>query len=689
MKKTLAAFLLLCTMGMTAPSWPSFAKWFADVVAKVCTKVPQPSDSPGAGTYSSSQSVTIADSYGGSTLYICYTTDGTAPWFNGSTCGNGTHYTGAFNVTSTSTLKAIGCATNYSCSSLDSSLYTLNAGGTFTAIQVGNCAISSGAATCSATVGSSFTTAKVHYYACGVPNASFTPATLIQSVNTGETLTPLIASSVGQVQSGTNTQQSSAIVLPGAAAGHASPIVITLNQNASSGGGFCYVAELTPSANSGNIGVDDDNTSVAGAACTSCTAPNLTLSGTGDAICQYEMGASGFTSPSAVSAPYNTNAYLPGSGNGMGFSCAPTPSNGNGPSWTTSSVTPLYSQVAFGWNVSPHSFQMYQGFDAGTAGNTPAASDLAGGVAGWNGCIWEVTASNLLYATAASMPLLNSTGRLGDGSTTASGSGALGLEITGTGAGTTTSQAKCNWQANPSNISSGILAGKYNDTFGQTDSSDFDCYGISSTTDFAADNCYGNGVSRFLGLETAEGNGTAITFTTTTTCGTSAGQGCTAGVQFNGNSVAVSSVTGAVAAGTVTFTGTFTASQWPVGYAFTPTGCTGGTNYNNNLFYVLTSSSATITANATVMPNGGAAPVSSLTVSGSPTTCTITGVHVAFLYNFSGVLQGVSFKAGASSAGLVESLAAGDAASRTLTNTKTIFLDSLQFAPGVATKPSM
>lgn len=129
MKKTLAAFLLLCTMGMAAPSLPDISRWFADVIAKVCTKVPQPTDAPGAGTYVATQSVTLADTYGGSTLYVCYTLDGTTPYasYNGSVwaCGNGTHYTGAFNISATSTLKAVGCATNYSCSSLDSSLYTI------------------------------------------------------------------------------------------------------------------------------------------------------------------------------------------------------------------------------------------------------------------------------------------------------------------------------------------------------------------------------------------------------------------------------------------------------------------------------------------------------------------------------------------------------------------------------------
>ena len=61
-----------------------------------------PTDSPGAGTYSSTQSVTLSDP---TAALIRYTTDGSTP-----ACPlTGTLYTGAFNITVTTTLKAIGC----------------------------------------------------------------------------------------------------------------------------------------------------------------------------------------------------------------------------------------------------------------------------------------------------------------------------------------------------------------------------------------------------------------------------------------------------------------------------------------------------------------------------------------------------------------------------------------------------
>lgn len=76
------------------------------------------SSSPGAGTYSTAQSVTlnIATTTGAT---IHYTTDGSAV-----TCSSGT-YSGAFGVLSTTTVKAIGCKTNYVSDTPISDLYTI------------------------------------------------------------------------------------------------------------------------------------------------------------------------------------------------------------------------------------------------------------------------------------------------------------------------------------------------------------------------------------------------------------------------------------------------------------------------------------------------------------------------------------------------------------------------------------
>lgn len=61
-----------------------------------------PVDSPGAGSYSSTQSVTLTDA---TAQFILYTLDGSTP----SCPATGTLYSGAFNISVTTTLKAIGC----------------------------------------------------------------------------------------------------------------------------------------------------------------------------------------------------------------------------------------------------------------------------------------------------------------------------------------------------------------------------------------------------------------------------------------------------------------------------------------------------------------------------------------------------------------------------------------------------
>ncbi len=77
-----------------------------------------PSFSPGAGTYSSAQSVTLSDATPGATIY--YTTNGTTP------TTSSTVYTGPITVSSTETLKAIAVATGDTNSAVASATYTIN-----------------------------------------------------------------------------------------------------------------------------------------------------------------------------------------------------------------------------------------------------------------------------------------------------------------------------------------------------------------------------------------------------------------------------------------------------------------------------------------------------------------------------------------------------------------------------------
>jgi hypothetical protein len=79
-----------------------------------------PTFSPGGGTYSSAQSVTISSTTSGAT--IRYTTDGSTP-----TSTTGTAYSGPVTVSATTTLKAIASATGFADSAVSSATYTITA----------------------------------------------------------------------------------------------------------------------------------------------------------------------------------------------------------------------------------------------------------------------------------------------------------------------------------------------------------------------------------------------------------------------------------------------------------------------------------------------------------------------------------------------------------------------------------
>jgi hypothetical protein len=79
--------------------------------------VTTPSFSPVAGTYSSTQTVTISDGTSGSTIY--YTTNGTTPTTASAT------YSSVITVSSTETLEAIAAKTGYSNSAVGSAVYTI------------------------------------------------------------------------------------------------------------------------------------------------------------------------------------------------------------------------------------------------------------------------------------------------------------------------------------------------------------------------------------------------------------------------------------------------------------------------------------------------------------------------------------------------------------------------------------
>ena len=115
--------LLICVIGLLV-AFPVFA---SEEIGSLCTGlncpmegtvIGAPTASPAAGTYTSTQSVTLTAT--GATS-IRYTTDGTTPVCSTSS----SLYSSAISITSTKTVKAISCYPNSNTSSVSSSTYTL------------------------------------------------------------------------------------------------------------------------------------------------------------------------------------------------------------------------------------------------------------------------------------------------------------------------------------------------------------------------------------------------------------------------------------------------------------------------------------------------------------------------------------------------------------------------------------
>jgi hypothetical protein len=87
----------------------------------ILTALPAPAFSPGAGTYTTSQSVTISNATAGTTIH--YTTDGTTPTTSSSI------YNGAITVSASETLEAIAVETGYTNSAVGTATYTISTPG--------------------------------------------------------------------------------------------------------------------------------------------------------------------------------------------------------------------------------------------------------------------------------------------------------------------------------------------------------------------------------------------------------------------------------------------------------------------------------------------------------------------------------------------------------------------------------
>jgi N-acetylneuraminic acid mutarotase len=145
-----------------------------------------PTFSPAGGTYASSQSVTLADSTSGATIY--YTTNGTTP-----TTGS-TQYTGAITVSSTEMIQAIAVASGLSNSTMASATYTISVPDFSVAaspVSILATAGSSGTTTVSVTPVNGFDSS-VSFACSGLPSGAsctFSPATVTLPGTTSTTLT--------------------------------------------------------------------------------------------------------------------------------------------------------------------------------------------------------------------------------------------------------------------------------------------------------------------------------------------------------------------------------------------------------------------------------------------------------------------------------------------------------------------
>lgn len=307
-------------------------------------------------------------------------------------------------------------------------------------------------------------------------------------------------------------------ILPSTSTGGSTTPTVSFNQ-AGYGNGYIYFIELHPSSNPNAVGLGNATTLQlnAGISTASPSGPNFNLLGTNDAFCGIVNTGQGWTQVTAASSPFNSY-FLGPSQPGMGFACTPAVPTGSGPTWTfgASQWGPVVAGVTFGWNVPGCLDQSLVDWSGGTSGNVPAVADLFSSIHGWQGGKWSVTAtgSDLLYQTAAKMPLIDPTGTFCDGTSYAAGDGSLGIEAVGTSANEV-DQVQYSWQ--DSNITNASLGFWYYESAPATDNSLNDCAGIGITdlagvTDTFTVNCYGNGSSRYFRLETASGNSTEIYF---------------------------------------------------------------------------------------------------------------------------------------------------------------------------------
>jgi hypothetical protein len=206
--------------------------------------VDPPTFSPSAGTFTTIQKVTLADTTAGAAIY--YTTDGSTPT-SGSTL-----YGGPIAVNSSETVNAIGVLTGYANSSVATAVYTLNLPPTATPVI----SLGTGTYTVSqpVTITDSTTGAVIYYTTDGTtPTASSSVYSGPLTLSATETL-KAIAVAVGYSPSPVATSVFTVNIMPAGFALSVNPSTLTIPATASYGivqltvqpqGGFTGAVALT------------------------------------------------------------------------------------------------------------------------------------------------------------------------------------------------------------------------------------------------------------------------------------------------------------------------------------------------------------------------------------------------------------------------------------------------------------
>ena len=187
---TYATFILAAGSHTVSASYGGSASFTASSSSSLTQTITEPTASaptvsPAAGTYSTSQSVTLSTSTSGATVY--YTTNRTTP------TASSTVYTGAISVTATETIEAIAVASSYNNSVVTSATFTISPAA---ATPTFSLATGSYAGTQSVSLSDTTSGATIYYTTNGTtPTTSSTKYSSAISVSSTETIEAIAVAS--------------------------------------------------------------------------------------------------------------------------------------------------------------------------------------------------------------------------------------------------------------------------------------------------------------------------------------------------------------------------------------------------------------------------------------------------------------------------------------------------------------